>query len=183
MKRTFTGSIAAAIWLGLCAGPSVNLATQALAADASAAKPPSGANTAANPAPGADVPAWRRQQIASARPFTGKDAPMRYEELIGTEVRNPRNELLGSVADLVRSPQTDKIVYLVIAPDENIGIGDKNVPVPLADFKITPNANLLVLKVSKGALGAAPRVNPFSSDGIKLQGRKVDAYWQAHLSR
>ena len=184
MKQTFAGSIAAAIWLGVCAGPSVSLATQALAADAGAANPPAGANnvSAANPAPGADVPAWRRQQIASARPLTGKDAPMRFEELLGTEVRNPRDELLGSVVDLVRSPRTDKIVYLVIAPDKNIGIDDKNVPVPLEDFKITPNATLLVLEASKGALDAAPRANPFSSDGIRVQGRKVDAYWQAHLS-
>ena len=122
MKQTFAGSIAAAIWLGVCAGPSVSLATQALAADAGAANPPAGANnvSAANPAPGADVPAWRRQQIASARPLTGKDAPMRFEELLGTEVRNPRDELLGSVVDLVRSPRTDKIVYLVIAPDKKL---------------------------------------------------------------
>jgi hypothetical protein len=31
-------------------------------------------------------------------------------------------------------------------------------------------------------LEAAPRVNPFSADGIDLQGQKVDAYWKAHLS-
>ncbi len=83
MERTFAGSIAAAIWLGLC----FILAAQALAADAGAANnPPAGANnvSAAKPAPGAVVPAWRRQQIASARPLTDKDAPMRYEELIGT---------------------------------------------------------------------------------------------------
>ena len=138
--------------------------------------------SAAKPASGADVPAWRRQQIASARPLTSKDAPMRYEELLGTEVRNPQDELLGSITDLVRNPQTDKMAYLVIAPDKNIGIDDKSVPVPVEDFKITPNANLLVLEASKGALAAAPRVNPFSSDGIDLQSRKVDAYWQGHLS-
>ena len=186
MKRaTSAGSIAPAIWLGLCVGLCFGFAAQALAADAGAAdNSAAGENnvSAAKPAPGADVPAWRRQQIASARPLTSKDAPMRYEELLGTEVRNPQDELLGSITDLVRNPQTDKMAYLVIAPDKNIGIDDKNVPVPVEDFKITPNANLLVLEASKRALAAAPRVNPFSSDGIDLQSRKVDAYWQAHLS-
>jgi sporulation protein YlmC with PRC-barrel domain len=190
MKRaTRAGSIAPAIWLGLCVGLCLGLccglAAQALAVDAGAAdNPPASGNkvSAAKPALGADVPAWRRQQIASALPLTSKDAPMRYEELLGTEVRNPKDELLGSITDLVRNPQTDKMAYLVIAPDKNIGIGDKNVPVPVEDFKITPEANLLVLEASKGALAAAPRVNPFSSDGIDLQRRKVDAYWQAHLS-
>jgi hypothetical protein len=188
-QATRAGSVAPAIWLGLCVGFCLTLcfglAAQAIGADAGAAdNPPGGEHnvSAAKPAPAADVPAWRRQQIASARPLTSKDAPMRHEELLGTEVRNPQDELLGSITDLVRNRQTDKMAYLVIAPDKNIGIDDKNVPVPVEDFKITPNTNLLVLEASKGALAAAPRINPFSSDGIDLQNRKVDAYWQAHLS-
>jgi nucleotide-binding universal stress UspA family protein len=87
-----------------------------------------------------------------------------------------------SVEDLVRSPQTDKIAYLVIALDGSFGIDEKNVPVPLEDFKITPNANLLVLDTTKGALAAAPRVNPFTTSGIDLRNQKVDAYWKAHLT-
>jgi hypothetical protein len=77
------------------------------------------------------------------------------------------------------SPETDKVAYLVIALD---GIDDISVPVPLEGFKITPNANLLVLDATKGVLEAAPRVAPFSADGIDLRSRKVDAYWKAHLS-
>lgn len=184
-QATRAGSIGPAIWLGLCAGLCFSFAAQALAADAGAAdNPPAGENnvSAAKPAPGADVPAWRRQQIASSRPLTSEDAPTRYEELLGTEVRNPQDELLGSVEDLVRNPQTDKIAYLVIAPDGSFGVDGMNVPVPLEDFKITPNANLLVLDISKGALDLAPRVNPFTTSGIDLQSRTVDAYWKGHLS-
>jgi class 3 adenylate cyclase len=59
---------------------------------------------------------------------------------------------------------------------------EKNVPVPLEDFKITPNANLLLLDTTKGALAAAPRVNPFTTSGIDLQNQKVDAYWKAPLT-
>jgi hypothetical protein len=66
--------------------------------------------------------------------------------------------------------------------DGSFGIDEKSVPIPLEDFKITPNANLLVLNTTKGALDAAPRVNPFTTSGIDLQSRKVDAYWRAHLS-
>jgi hypothetical protein len=102
--------------------------------------------------------------------------------LLGTEVRSPQDELLGSVEDLVRSPQTDRIAYLVIAPDGSFGIDGKNVPVPVEGFKITPNANLLVLDATKGVLDAAPRVNPFTTAGIDLRSPKVDAYWKAHLS-
>jgi hypothetical protein len=122
------------------------------------------------------VPGWRQQQIAAGQPFTNKSTPLRLEELLGTEVRSPQDELLGSVEDLVRNPQTDKIDYLVIAPDGNFGIDGKNVPVFLEDFKITPKANLLVLDTSKGALDEAPRVDPFTTSGIDLQHRTVEAH-------
>ena len=133
------------------------------------------------PAPIADVPVWRQRQIAAAQPVTSKNAAFRPDELLGTEVRNPQNEALGNVENLVMSPATDKIAYLVIALDRSFGIGDISVPVPLVDFKITPNANLLVLDTTRGALEAAPRVNPFSPDGIDLPRQMVDAYWKARL--
>jgi hypothetical protein len=52
----------------------------------------------------------------------------------------------------------------------------------LDGFKITSNANLLVLDTSKGALDGAPRMDPFTTSGIDPQSRTVDAYWKAHLS-
>jgi hypothetical protein len=65
--------------------------------------------SATKPGPIADVPGWRRQQIAAAQTVTNKNTPFRLEELLGTEVRSPQDELLGSVENLVRSRQTDKI--------------------------------------------------------------------------
>jgi len=178
MKRlTLAGSIAACICLGLSA--------PVFAAEAGTVNNPSAVDknvSATKPVPIADVPGWRQQQIAAARPVTSRNTPFRSEELLGTEVRSTQDEALGSVEDLVRSPQTDRIAYLVIAVDGSFGIDQKNVPVPLEDFKITLNANLLVLDTTKGALAAAPRVNPFTTSGIDLQNQKVDAYWKAHLT-
>ena len=114
------------------------------------------------------IPVWRERQIAAAQPVTSKNIPFRPEELLGTEVRNPQNEALGSVENLVISPATDKVAYLVIALDRSLGIDDISVPVPLEDFKITQDANLLVLDTTRVVLEAAPRVNPFSADGIDL---------------
>ena len=56
--------------------------------------------------PMADVPGWRQQEIAAAQPVTGKNTSFRSDQLLGTDVRNPQNEALGSVDDLVMSPQT-----------------------------------------------------------------------------
>jgi hypothetical protein len=130
----------------------------------------------------ADVPVWRQRQIGAAQPVTSKNTPIRPDELLGAEVRSPRNEALGSAENLVMDPATDKVAYLVIAVDRSFGTYDISVPVPLEDFKITPNADLMVLDTTRSVLEAAPRVNPFSADGIDLQSKNVNAYWKAHLS-
>jgi sporulation protein YlmC with PRC-barrel domain len=135
--------------------------------------------------PMVNVDGWRHQQIADAQPVTDKTTAFRSDELVGTEVRNPKGEALGSVEDLVMSPQTGKIAYMVIARGGIFGFDQSYVPVPWGDFKVTPNGNLLVLDTTKTAMEAAPRVghdqvmNPAEFD---QQSGKVDAYWKTHMS-
>jgi sporulation protein YlmC with PRC-barrel domain len=132
-----------------------------------------------------DVPGWRQQQIAAAEPVTSKSGSFRSDELLDTEVRNSQNEALGSIEDLVMSPQTSKIAYLVIARGGVFGIDEKYVPVPWDDFKISPNLKLLVLDTTQAALKAAPQVSKdqFATNGqFDQESHKVDSYWKAHLS-
>ena len=130
-------------------------------------------------------PDWQQRQVAAASPVTAKDTSFRSDQLIGTEVRNPQNEALGSVDDIVMRPQTGKIVYLVIARGGIFGIDQSYVPVPWEDFKVTPNASLLVLDTTKRTMEAGPRVSheQFATPGqFDQESRKVDAYWKANLS-
>lgn len=135
--------------------------------------------------PTVDLQSWRQQQIAAAQPVTATNTSSRSDALIGTEVRSPQNEALGSVDDLMTNPQTGKSDYVIIARGGIFGIDEKYVPVPWAAFKISPNLSLLVLATTKDALDKAPKASKdqFTTPGqFEQVSQKVDAYWKTHLS-
>ena len=132
-----------------------------------------------------DVPYWQQRQIAAAQPVTGQNKSFRSDELLGTEVRNPKGEALGSIEDLLMSPQTGKIAYLVIGRGGVFGIGEKYVPVPWDSFEATPNVDLLVLDASEQAMNEAPQVaegRAMRTTGFGQKSQKIDDYWKIHTS-
>lgn len=136
--------------------------------------------------PRAQPPNSRQQELAAAQPVDTATFS-RSDQLIGTEVFNPQGEGLGSVNDLVMSPATGQIAYLVVGRGGVFGIDEKYVPVPLQNFKATTTgADLLVLDATKTVLDDAPRVreDQFSPKGdFADQGSKIDAYWMSHSAK
>ena len=132
-----------------------------------------------------DGQSTQQKQIAAAKPVTTQTNAFRSDQLIGTDVRNAKNETLGSVHDLLMSPSTGAIAYLVIGRGGFFGIDEKYVPVPWGDFKVTQNLSLLVLDIPKSAMDDAPQVtdDQFAAPGkFDQESQKVDAYWKAQLS-
>jgi sporulation protein YlmC with PRC-barrel domain len=133
--------------------------------------------------PPASASTWRREQIETAVPVTGENLVYRSDELIGASIVNGRDDTLGSVEDIIMSPQTGKIAYLVVSHGGLWGIDATYTPVPWSDFKSAVTTNLLVLQVQKSTLDAAPQ---YSEDKIgrpgefATQSQAVDSYWSAH---
>ena len=132
----------------------------------------------------ADAPSWQRQQIA-AKPVTAETMTFRSDELLDTAVRSPKDEALGSIQDLVMSPKTGKIAYLVVARGGLFGFDKKYVPVPWDDFKTTHGVSFLVLDANKATMDAAPEVTydeTLTPAQFDKHSQEVDAYWKTHLT-
>ena len=133
--------------------------------------------------PTPDVSTWRRDQIQTAVPVTSTNLVYRSDDLIGASVVNVSNDSLGSVEDIIMSPQSGKIAYLVISHGGLWGIDETYTPVPWSDFKSAVMTNLLILPVPKGTLDAAPQ---YSEDKVgrpsefATQSAAIDTYWTAH---
>ncbi len=129
-------------------------------------------------------PDWQQQQIAGAQPVTDQTAIFRSAQLIDTAVLNAQDVSLGSVHDIVISPTTGKIAYLIIGRGGIFGFDQTYVPVPWNDFKVSENMNLLVLSTTKAAMNAAPAMSDaqFTGHGdFVQQSKRVDNYWQSAL--
>jgi sporulation protein YlmC with PRC-barrel domain len=133
----------------------------------------------------ADAPRWQRQQITAAKPVTAEHGSFRSDELIDTAVRSSKDEGLGSVQDIVMSPKTGKIAYLVVARGGLFGFDKKYVPVPWDDFKATQDVSFLVLDTNKATMDAAPEVTydeTLTPAQFAKHSQEVDSYWKTHLT-
>jgi sporulation protein YlmC with PRC-barrel domain len=124
-----------------------------------------------------DAPGWQQKQIAAAQPVTAEHASFRSDQLLDTAVRGPRDEALGSIEDLVMSPKTGKIAYLVVARGGIFGFDKKYVPVPWDDVKATRDVSFLVDKAPEVTYDET--LTPAQFD---KHSQEVDAYWKTHLT-
>ena len=127
--------------------------------------------------------AWRRAHLARAKPVAAMDHLMRAKILIGAEIRNPKDEWLGKVEDIVLNPDKRDIRYILVSRGGFLGIGGKWVAIRWNDLRATEDHELYVLDVAPTALDDAPTVERrnFAKTADPEWQRALDQYWDRIL--
>jgi hypothetical protein len=76
--------------------------------------------------------------------------------LVGAEVRNPQDESLGDLKDVMIDSASGKIAYGILTFGGVLGIGTKMFAIPWDAFRVDPERERLVLDVSRERLKDAP---------------------------
>jgi sporulation protein YlmC with PRC-barrel domain len=82
----------------------------------------------------------------------GKDKLVRASEFLKKNVRNPQNEKLGDVQDLVLEMNSGRVLYAVMAAGGFLGIGEKLFAIPVSAFNLATDGKELVLAADKDRL-------------------------------
>ena len=128
------------------------------------------------------VTSWRQERIVAAKPVTEMGMGMlSLDHVTGTEVRNAKDQRLGSINDVVLDPKNGNISHVIVARGGFLGFGRDYVAVPWNSLKATPGLNTFVLNVSEDAMKNAPKVDPDNfaePSSFDRNRQQVDDYWQ-----
>ncbi|MGE0717596.1 MAG: PRC-barrel domain-containing protein [Alphaproteobacteria bacterium] len=131
-----------------------------------------------------EITSWRQEQILSAQPVTSvADGLINVADVTGTEVRNAKDEELGTVEDVIVDSASGGIRYVIVSTGGWLGMGEDYVAVPWNALNATPGLNTLVLKVTQDTLENAPKVDPdrFGAADRQMSNRsEIDSYWKKH---
>ncbi len=131
-----------------------------------------------------EVVDWRREAMAGAVPLPQLEtAGIQLDDLTGTDVRNPQDEYLGSVSDIVLDAEDGTPEYVVVARGGFLGIGEDNILVPWQDLAAAPQLNTLILDISEAEFEQAPAIDSDLAgdpEWIQEHRRQTQEYWEHH---
>ena len=129
--------------------------------------------------------AWRKAHLSRATPVAEMDHLMRASILIGSEIRNLKDERLGEITDIVLNPDKRDILYVLASHGGFLGFGDKLVAVRWTDLRATEDHQLYVLDVAAKAFDDAPAVgrHNFATTAESGWQRALVQYWDQALKK
>lgn len=132
----------------------------------------------------ADIRTWRQDRLVAARPVQDLDRRLGFDDISGTDVRNIKDEQLGTIDNVILDPKTGRITYAVIARGGVLGFGEDHVAVPWDSLRATPNLNAFVLNVDRQTMTNAPKIDTNrigDTAAFRKDSQQADQYWQKHV--
>ncbi len=104
------------------------------------------------------------ERLKGAKSLQEVSGQLRAEDIIGSDIRNYQNEELGEIEDLLIETKEGKTSYAIISHGGFLGLGDKQIAVPLDKLKVTEDNEVFVLKATEEQLEGAPSFERSSQD-------------------
>lgn len=120
---------------------------------------------------------WRKVHLKRARPINSMEHLLRAAVIIGAEVRNREDELLGVIRDVIVDTATQDVRYVLIANGGFLGFGQTLSVARWTDLFATTDHELFVLEISKELFADAPTLNAGSVAQL------ADNQWQGQLEK
>ncbi len=95
-------------------------------------------------------------QDKPTRPMERLTSAIKASTIIGTTVKNPRDETLGKVTDFVLDVESGRIVAVIVSTGSFLGIGGELSAVPPTALQFNPGRDILTLSATKVILDHAP---------------------------
>lgn len=127
---------------------------------------------------------WRQAQLLGAEPVDKLPRAFHSDAIIGSDLRNLRDEDLGNIDDVLLDPETGEIGYVLVSRGGFLGIGEEHYAVPWSKLRVAPMAGTFVLDASVSAVQQAPSVGReqlASREGFREERARVDQYWQEQI--
>jgi sporulation protein YlmC with PRC-barrel domain len=124
--------------------------------------------------------ATQRQPMSSARmaPGTEEMTLVRTDQLIGKEVRNDQGERLGTIHDIVLTPDYHQVSYVALSYGGAFGIGSKLYAIPWQALNVTRTGQV-TFSATRQQIEEA---TPFSNDNWPSQGESQWLRGESHSS-
>lgn len=123
-----------------------------------------------------------KQDVNEARKDLRRDITQthRATTVIGMNVRNPQDESLGEIHDLVLDFDKGGIAYVVVSSGGVLGVGDTLHAVRWKALKLNDKADAFLLNVDKSAWKKAPsfKANDWPEVADREWHRQLDGYYR-----
>lgn len=133
------------------------------------------------------ISSWRQAELATAMPVGETGFPRRIEDILGSDVRNPQDEDLGDIDDVVLDGSTGDIRYVIVSSGGFFGIGSEEIAVPWEHLHVVPSTGTFILPVQQEAMEQAPRIDTDAMVDLQQTGStradEVSTYWRDALGQ